>query len=506
MRFLTLIAVSLGLVVLPLTACGKDSGSSASSDTASLAPASSVVYVEANIKDTGDVDQLLAKFPGGADAGGKISELIEKGLREDDAPISFKDDVKPWLGDQIGFFVVGPITADGDVKNGAAIIPTTDEDASMKAVEKAAEGKAKDASYKDHDYKVLGTGSDKGAAGIVDGTLVIGTVKGFEGAVDASEGEGLEDSDEYKTALGEADEDRLGLMYFDTKAFYEIAKSEPGAAQSLAGFKDFFNEPYVVTFDADADGAELAGSFGDSIAEGGVPFVSEGNDIVTSVPADAWLALGQPELGKTVGKFIEIGAAEAGGRAQLERQVSLATGMTLDELTGWMGDFAVYVKGTSIADLSGALVIETTDEAQSKKVLAKVAQLAGPAGGAKVTPSGDGFTITQPSLPAPIQVLQKDGKVVIAYGEGAAEEAVSGSDTLADSEEFKDATAALGDGYAVSTWLSIPQILQLVEGTPAAGEADWAEVKPYLEPLGAIVAGAKKDGDRVSSAVRITVP
>jgi hypothetical protein len=492
--------------VLPLTACGKDSASSSSSDTATLAPASSIVYAEANLDSGGDVDQLLAKFPGGGDAGGKISALIEKALKEDKAPISYEQDVKPWLGDQIGFFVNGRLTADGDVQDAAAIIATTDEDAAMAAVDKAAEGKAKDATYKDTDYKLLGGAGDPGAAGIVDGALVVGTVSGFEGAVDAAAGAGLQDNDKYKQAIDGAAEDRLGLVYVDMKAFYDIAATQAGA-ESLQGFKDAFTQPYVVTLDADADGVELAATITETAGLGKiVPFLSEGTDLIGDVPAGSWLAIGQPELGKTIGSVVDVAAQQTGGRAQLERQLSLATGMTFDELTSWMGDFALYVKGTSLADLSGALIVETTDEAQSTKVLAKLGQLAAAAGGAKVTPSGDGFTVTQPSLPQSIHVLQRDGKVIVAYGDEAAQEAVGSGDTLADSTEYKDATASLGDGYAVSTWISIAPILQLLEGTPAANENEWAQVKSYLEPLGAIVSGAKADGDKVSSVLRVTVP
>ena len=51
------------------------------------------------------VDAILAKFPGGGQAGDKLKDLIEKGLRESDAPISFKEDIEPWLGDEAAFFV-----------------------------------------------------------------------------------------------------------------------------------------------------------------------------------------------------------------------------------------------------------------------------------------------------------------------------------------------------------------------------------------------------------------
>jgi uncharacterized protein DUF3352 len=509
MRSLTLIATSLALVALPLTACGKDSGGAGSSESASLAPASSLVYVEASLEDDGDLDRLLAKFPGGAGAGGTLAGLIERGLREEDAPISYKEDVEPWLGDEVAFFVNGQLTADGDVRDAAALVATHDEDAALAAVKKAAEGKAKQASYKGHDYLALNDGGP-GAAGIVDGWLVVGTLSGYEDAVDASAGDGLGDSDKYQDAIADAAEDRIGLAYVDTQAFYELAKDQPGG-ESLGAFGDVFDQPYVVTLDADASGAELAATLSDSDIGGVLPFLSEGTDLVADVPADSWLAFGQPELGKTVSRVVDVAANAAGGRAALERQLSAVTGgMTFEDLTGWMGDFALWVRGDSVADLSGALVIESNDEAASKRVLDKVKMFIGvAAGGAKVGPlgvPGDGFTVTDPGVPQPIHVFQRDGKVVIAYGDAAAKDALGSSDTLGDTDEFTSAVDALGGGYAVSTWVAIAPILSLVESTPAASDAEWAQIKPYLEPLGAIVSGAKRDGDKVSSAMRITVP
>ena len=38
-------------------------------------------------------------------------------------------------------------------------------------------------------------------------------------------------------------------------------------------------------------------------------------------------------------------------------------------------------------------------------------------------------------------------------------------------------------------------ILDLVDSTGAASDADWQEAKPYLEPLSALVAGTSGEGD-----------
>src|SRR5215208_1428458 len=91
---LTLAVISIAAPVA--MGCGKED--EAVSGAAELAPAGTVMYGEATLKPEGDqkeaIDAILAKFPGGGQAGDKLKDLIEK---ESDAPINFKEDIQPWL-------------------------------------------------------------------------------------------------------------------------------------------------------------------------------------------------------------------------------------------------------------------------------------------------------------------------------------------------------------------------------------------------------------------------
>ena len=107
-------------------------------------------------------------------------------------------------------------------------------------------------------------------------------------------------------------------------------------------------------------------------------------------------------------------------------------------------------------------------------------------------------------IPKPIHVFQKDGKVVFAYGDAAASDAVSPADTLGDSADYTAARDSLGD-YDISFFLLTQPILDLVESTDAATDADWQKAKPYLEPLNALVGGTSGDGDSLRSAVKLIV-
>jgi hypothetical protein len=118
---------------------------------------------------------------------------------------------------------------------------------------------------------------------------------------------------------------------------------------------------------------------------------------------------------------------------------------------------------------------------------------------------GEGVTIRGPGLDQPLHFFQRDGKVVLAYGDAAAQDALEPAETLGDSASFAEAEEALGGDYAVSFYLAMEPILRLVDSTPSAADEDWQEAKPYLEPLGALVGGARKDGDDVRSAFGLTV-
>src|SRR5215207_4153618 len=142
MRKLLLSIAVLSVIAVPAAGCGGDD--EAASSALELVPAGSTVYGAATIKPEGDqkraVDTILSKFPGGGEAGDKLKGLLEKAFRESDPPLSFKDDIEPWLGDEVAFFVSDLDTQAGKVA-AAALIATDDEDQAQATLEKAAKGK-----------------------------------------------------------------------------------------------------------------------------------------------------------------------------------------------------------------------------------------------------------------------------------------------------------------------------------------------------------------------------
>jgi Protein of unknown function (DUF3352) len=502
MRKLLLLLAVLSISALAVAACGNDD--EAASGASELVPAGAVVYGEVNLEPEGDqkeaIDSILSKFPGGGEAGDKLKDLIEKGLRESDAPISFKEDIEPWLGDEAAFFV-GGIGQSGQAKASGALIATTDEDKAKDALEKSAEGKLKKQDY--NGVELLTDDSDQAGA-VLDGFVVLGTLDGVKAAIDTSKGgRKLSDDADFEKATEDAASDRLGLFYVNSpqlvSAMREVGTNLPES------FKRFFEEPVVATADADDDGIVVESNVPPQLART-FAFFGEASDVLGDLPGDSWLALGQKDLGELLDFYVDAFADVAGGRDQIEGQFKAATGLDLQKQLAWMGDFGVFVRGTTLANLDGALVVQTSDEAESGRFLSAIERLVRTQsdGGADIQRRSGGFAVQIDGVPKPIQAFVESGKVVFAYGDAAAKDAVDAAEKLGDSPDFTSASDSLGD-YNVSFYVLMKPILDLVDSTSAADDADWQDAKPYLEPLSALVGGTSGSGDDVKSAFKLIV-
>jgi Protein of unknown function (DUF3352) len=300
-------------------------------------------------------------------------------------------------------------------------------------------------------------------------------------------------------------------MYLNMPGLLEEVQGRPEAA-ALGQFRQLFEEPILVTADADEAGVRFEGTVPATLLTG-FPVVAEGSGEAGELPADSWLGMAQPDLGKTIDGYVDLAASAIGGRDVIEQQLRQATGLDLEEdVISWMGDWGAFVRGASVEELNGALFVETSDEAASGRFIDALARLAreNAEPGMRIGPlalggGGEGFTVRSPELPQPVHIFQRDGKVVAAYGDAAARDALDPAETLADSPDFTQAEEALGGDYAISFYVAVAPILELADSAGAASDEDWQKARPYLEPLGALVGGARKDGDQVRSAFGLTV-
>ncbi len=499
-----------GLALLPLAGCGGDEAATGASGDglARLAPKTTPIYVEGAVgkdtKERKDLDALVGKFAPGK----TIDGLVADALKREDSKLDYAKDIEPWLGERAGVaitsFDVGTATGSAGDADGAALVQVTDEGKAMDAVRKGAGTKLAEREYKGTAY-LAGSGDDEGAAGIVDGTLVLGTEPALKAVVDTAAGDGLSSNADFEKVVDAVDDDALGFVYGDVRRLLELAgKASAGSvdAKQLEGVREYLDRQGLKTFAASAVAQESSAKFKVATAQKDTGQGDAAATTLATLPAGSWAALGLGDLGKSLSDGLDQLSALSGpgfdlqeGLDQLEQQAGIDV---QKDLISWMGDAGLFVRGTSLTDIGGALVVQSKDPAATKAALAKARTLV--AGGGlparDLTGAGidDGFSISPGNAPVEVFAALAGDRFVLAVNRAALDEAISPKTKLGDDDTLKAAGELLGDGVKPSFLLDFPKVSGLV-GLAAGGEPGFAKVKPYLDKVGTIAAGSKREGD-----------
>jgi hypothetical protein len=350
-------------------------------------------------------------------------------------------------------------------------------------------------SYKGHAY-------DKEAGGLVFGTIdgfaVYGPLAGFQQAVDASQGDSLGDSSDFKDAIGNLPSDRLGTVYTVPKDF--IAALGPGQfgqqqqqlLEKTAG--DSLDQPAAGALTANADSIQLEATGGSSGVD------TPESSLIGDVPAQSWLAFGIGDLGNTVKRSVDQLKDQIPNFDQAVQQIQSTTGSSLDQLEGALGDAVLYVEGTKQSTLTGALVVQTKNAELTGRLLTQLQGLLQlGSGGVKplqLSGGGTGFQINDPTVaPRPVEIAQQGDKLVIGYGANSAEQSLTPAQKLSDAPAF---SAARGQVSSLGTdlFLDFPSVFALAESSGAKSDPSYLQAKPYLDALNYLVTGSGSKSDQ----------
>jgi hypothetical protein len=478
---------------------------------ASLVPADAPAYFDVvarpDASAAGGLDGAVDAIAGrDVDLNRELARAINAELSSEGADQTYEDDIEPWLGDRAGGFA----SVVSDEIEGALIVETTDGSRALDVVGKAIEDSGTELRDEQHggvEYRTDG----EGALGIVDDRLVIGTPGGFEAAVDASKGDSLADSSEFDDPVGADSPDNLATAYAEPRGAVDLLERSgevpPGQLDAItkqlgAGA----GEPVVLTATADSEGFKFEGT--------GPAGEAKPQPVLDDLPSQSWAAAGVVGVGEALRRSLDQIRSSVPGGFDLDEVVRRETGIDLEaDLLSWLGDVSAFLGATSVIDLKLGAVMTTTDQRASAAALDRLRWVVArnlPAGQAEVGKlgvSGDaGFTVTFSGFPAPLNVVQRGDRVVVALGDATTDQAFSGG-KLGSSSEFERAQSGLGEGFEPSVYVAFGPMAKFLETLPnAESDPDLANALPYLKRLDYFVVGSRREGDRASFGAVLGLP
>jgi hypothetical protein len=147
-----------------------------------------------------------------------------------------------------------------------------------------------------------------------------------------------------------------------------------------------------------------------------------------------------------------------------------------------------------------------TDAARAAQAFGKLAGLARTRGGLHTQPirlrgADAAFDLGARDASKPIILARGHGRVVVAYGRGAATAGLAPASRLGDAAMYGQARDAL-DGYDPTLLVSMPAIVSLVESS-GSPDASFQQAKPYLDAFGVIASGSRRSGDELRSRLAV---
>ncbi len=497
------ISVFALLAALAFAGCGGgSSGGSSSSDTpASLAAPGSLVYVEGNLKPTGELKSnvdSVAKKVGGIDNLGEfvVSEL-ESSAGDEGEPVDFATEVEPWLGKTAG--VAFERLEGEELSEPLIAIQTSNAKATQEFIDKrAGSGKSpyKDVSYEGTDFKV--GGPEGNAMGLIGEWAVIADdEKAFKAAVDASDGESLAGEDRFQTAFDAASTNSIADIYVDLGGLIEGSggETEEQAQELLTSAGIDPTEATAVASvipGSDQIEVDLSSNLGGEEAPGG-----DAAKLLGTMPAGSIATFAASGFAKQVEEAVdsldETGIPPELGPNELKSTLSQA-GIDLDKIAASLEDAAAYVEGTSRASLGGAMVVTAKGDEAAEAVAALGTLLRGAhvPGVTAVGGKASGFSISSSVLGAkPIVVAAEESRVAIGYGlaETLKGLELGSGPTLSGSTTYKAAVSSLGK-TPISGYVSGAGALHLAEALVPHSKKGFWEAVPYLKKIEYLALGS----------------
>ena len=235
-----------------------------------------------------------------------------------------------------------------------------------------------------------------------------------------------------------------------------------------------------------------------------------GSVISAISPAGSWFAVGAPEAGDALARFLDqLANGGLPGAGSIRKAVREATGF--DPRPGsldWLGDASAFVEGTSAPGFTAGLIAEITDPTGPRKLLERVQTLAERDSGLRsaAPPEGAdyGFSLGVPSLGGGAEAGVIDDHLVAVLG-GTVAQALDPESELGDDPRSQEAVEALGDDFPPARFVHLPSFFEVAEQGGSAADPDYRAALPYLEAFESLAAGSGVDDELALTRVIVSL-
>jgi hypothetical protein len=553
-KWLVALAVTVLVASATLATTALLTGSETTSDASAWAPADSVGYAELRLDLPGsqatELPRLMAAFPGFADQaafGTKLEELFDQLIRRATSDShNFRTEIEPWFDGQVAVAQGAPGIGSGlgvADPHALLLVRVKDAAAAQAWVESILTESGALAStpetYNGTPIHVLTASSSLGSVpskigyAVVGDLLIVGDLDSVQRSIDTGGTEGLASNEQFRGAVEALPGDRLALTYSDSAAMFESLRASLGSAGTdmgdsttvvsalLNAYQELMPGWSAVSVRA-ADGTLEADVVSEHVNAMGEPANST-SELAAVAPADTLALMTGRDLGDRLAVMrnaIADQPALADGVTQVDKALALLGGF--DAVTSWMGESGVAITrhGDSV---TGGLLIAPTDPTAAGRLLTTIRGLASLGLGDKLTFTEEpyaGTTIVSVDLASLASLagnglgvpsnLSSDLRLawaatdrVVAVGVGTdfVKDVLDTQDgeSLATQPRFSDGLARAGASNSGVLWVDVAGLRQVAEPllTGSSRTTYDTDIKPYVEPLdaiiGASVAGADVD-------------
>jgi len=523
-------------------------------------PASTVSYTEIRLDLPGDqrpkLAAFLSAFPGFADQSQvepKITDVLDRIVRAaTDGKQTWSANIQPWFGGQIaigqslpagGTSLSGAVTPMLASRQNAVGVATITDRGKAGAWLTSIEGSQPfvKSTYNGADVYAL---SDQPTAGrsviaVTDKVMLAGDETAVKAAVDSNGNGPLGQDADMKAALATIDRDYVGLTVMRTRSYFDqLLKAFPGSAASVLASSQIDDTvlAMVPAWQAAAvrfeDDALVASSTNPSWALG-YAASNRAGALVGHVPASTLVYYDTHDVGPVLTALVAKFRALPETKPffdQMDQALALVGGF--DAAVGWWGDTAFVMSKNGDGTLGGGLVIQPRDAAAAERLLGTLRTFLTIAGansglvardedhnGTKITVvdfsamPGMKASDIPPGYKAEFAWASNKDVTVLGYGRDFVVSVLDAgpSSSLAADSRFKGLLGRVGAENISAGFVDVRAIRELLETLvkPQVPAADWTryetDIKPYLDPLDAIVQATRKDGgtDRLSSVITV---